>query len=58
MRLFISIALTTLLAGCALLKPLPKETTVDDRLIAFPTSGLPLGACPRNFPSRSAASGL
>ncbi|HYN40040.1 MAG TPA: penicillin acylase family protein, partial [Rhodospirillales bacterium] len=42
MRLFISIALTTLLAGCALLKPLPKEATVDHRLAAFPTSGLPL----------------
>lgn len=42
MRLFVSLALTTLLAGCALLKPLPEETSVDERLAVFPTSGLPL----------------
>jgi penicillin amidase len=42
MRLFVSIALTWLLAGCSLLKPLPKETSLDDRLAVFPTTGLPL----------------
>jgi penicillin amidase len=42
MRLLVSLALTTLLAGCALLRPLPEETTVDERLKAFPTTGLPL----------------
>ena len=42
MRLFMSLALTTLLAGCALLRPLPKETSVEERLSAFPTTGLPI----------------
>lgn len=42
MRLLVSLALTTLLAGCALLRPLPEETSVDERLKAFPTTGLPL----------------
>ena len=42
MRLLVSLALTTLLAGCALLRPLPEETSVDERLAVFPTSGLPL----------------
>lgn len=42
MRLFVSIALTTVLAGCALLKPLPQETSIDKRLAAFPTTDLPL----------------
>ncbi|MDZ3838686.1 MAG: penicillin acylase family protein [Rhodospirillales bacterium] len=42
MRLFVCLALTTLLAGCALLRPLPEETSVDERLKAFPTTGLPL----------------
>ncbi len=31
-----------LLAGCALLRPLPGETSRDDRLGAFPTADLPL----------------
>lgn len=42
MRLLVSIAMAWMLAGCSLLKPLPKETTVDDRLASFPTGGLPL----------------
>ncbi len=42
MRLFLSIALTWLVAGCSLLKPLPKETSLDQRLAVFPTTGLPL----------------
>lgn len=42
MRLFVSLALTTLLAGCALLRPLPEAATIDDRLAGFPTTGLPL----------------
>ncbi len=42
MRLLVTLALTTLVAGCALLKPLPEETSVDQRLQAFPTTGLPL----------------
>jgi penicillin amidase len=42
MRLLVSLALTTLLAGCALLKPLPKEASVGERLAAFPTTSLPL----------------
>ena len=31
-----------LLAGCALLTPLPQPTTVEERLSSFPTNGLPL----------------
>lgn len=42
MRVVLSIALTWLLAGCALLKPLPRETGLEDRLAVFPTAGLPL----------------
>lgn len=42
MRLFVSIALTWLLAGCSLLKPLPEDTSLDERLAAFPTAELPL----------------
>jgi penicillin amidase len=42
MRLLVAIATAWMLAGCSLLKPLPKETTVDDRLASFPTGGLPL----------------
>lgn len=42
MRLLLSIVLTWLLAGCSLLKPLPKETSLDERLAVFPTAGLPL----------------
>ncbi len=41
-RIF-AVAITAgLLSGCGLLTPLPEPTTVDDRLAAFPTSGLPL----------------
>jgi penicillin amidase len=31
-----------LLAGCSVLAPLPRETTLDDRLAAMPTRSLPL----------------
>jgi penicillin amidase len=34
--------LSLLVAGCALLAPLPGESTLDQRLAAFPTRGLPL----------------
>ena len=30
------------LAGCSLVKPLPRETDLTDRLAAFPTTGLPV----------------
>ncbi|MCY4550749.1 MAG: penicillin acylase family protein, partial [Defluviicoccus sp.] len=33
---------TVLLAGCALVAPLPEETSIEQRLSVFPTSGLPL----------------
>ena len=33
-----------LLAGCAALAPLPRDTTLADRLQVFPTDGLPLDA--------------
>ncbi len=33
---------TGLLAGCALVAPLPDETSIEQRLSAFPASGLPL----------------
>ena len=32
----------SLLCGCALLAPLPEPTTVEERLAAFPATGLPL----------------
>jgi penicillin amidase len=32
------------IAGCSLLRPLPRETTLDQRLAAIPTRGLPIGA--------------
>ncbi len=32
------------LAGCALLKPLPKQTSLGQRLAMLPTDGLPLDA--------------
>lgn len=34
----------TLLSGCALLKPLPQASSLDDRLKLFPTRDLPLAA--------------
>ena len=34
--------LSFLLAGCSLLAPLPRETSLDDRLAAMPTGSLPL----------------
>ena len=42
MRFFLAVALTWLVAGCSLLKPLPEETSLDERLAVFPTTGLPL----------------
>ncbi|MBL8659955.1 MAG: penicillin acylase family protein [Rhodospirillales bacterium] len=42
MRVLFSVALSWLLAGCSLLKPLPKEMSLDQRLSVFPTTGLPL----------------
>jgi penicillin amidase len=33
---------SSLLAGCALITPLPRPTTLAERLAAFPTGGLPL----------------
>lgn len=36
------LAVGGLVSGCALLKPLPAPSTVDDRLKAMPTQGLPL----------------
>ena len=37
-----ALALCAALVGCSLLRPLPDRTTLDDRLAAFPKSGLPL----------------
>ena len=37
-----ALALCTVLLGCSVLRPLPDETTLDQRLAAFPTGGLPL----------------
>jgi penicillin amidase len=34
--------LTGLLGGCAVLKPLPDRSTIDDRLAALPTTNLPI----------------
>ena len=39
-----ALALCTVLMGCSLLRPLPEATTLDERLAAFPTEGLPLRA--------------
>ena len=39
---FAALALSTLLMGCSILRPLPETATLDDRLGAFPTSGLPI----------------
>ena len=36
------IMISLLLAGCAVLSPLPKKSSVDQRLAMFPTKGLPL----------------
>lgn len=38
----VAAAVTTLLGGCALLAALPAPTTVDERLAAFPATGLDL----------------
>ena len=37
-----ALALSMLLMGCSLLRPLPDKTSLDERLAAFPTDGLPL----------------
>ncbi len=34
--------MSLLVSGCALFAPLPEESTLDERLAAFPTRGLPL----------------
>ncbi len=39
---FLCAAIAGLAAGCAFLAPLPEETSIQQRLSAFPTSGLPL----------------
>ncbi len=39
-----ALALTALLMGCSVLRPLPDKTTLEERLAAFPTEGLPLKA--------------
>ena len=41
-RWLVPLLCTGALAGCSLLKPLPKATTVEQRLSAMPTQGLPL----------------
>ncbi len=41
-RFFCLILAFGLLAGCALLAPLPPESTLEERLSHFPTKGLPL----------------
>ncbi|MGB1547764.1 MAG: penicillin acylase family protein [Alphaproteobacteria bacterium] len=41
-RLFCLVLAFGLLAGCALLAPLPGESTLEERLAHFPTQGLPL----------------
>ncbi len=37
-----SVVIGGLVAGCAFLTPLPKPTTVEQRLAVFPTTGLPI----------------
>ena len=39
---YAALALSALLMGCSVLRPLPDTTSLDDRLAAFPTTGLPL----------------
>lgn len=39
-----AVGVSALLMGCSILKPLPDKASLDDRLNAFPTSGLPLKA--------------
>ena len=39
-----ALALAALLMGCSVLRPLPDKTTLEERLAAFPTEGLPLKA--------------
>ena len=36
------VLISFLLAGCAILQPLPRETTLDQRLGVFPTANLPI----------------
>ena len=42
LRVLAAVLLGSALAGCTLLKPLPPETTIEQRLAAFPKAGLPL----------------
>ncbi|MBT3398649.1 MAG: hypothetical protein HN420_01525, partial [Rhodospirillaceae bacterium] len=37
-------AMATILAGCAVLTPLPEPVTIDQRLDAIPVSGTPVDA--------------
>ena len=41
---YAAFAVSLLLMGCSLFRPLPDKTTLDERLAAFPTNGLPLKA--------------
>ena len=42
LRVLSTVMLSTFVAGCALLAPLPKGTSLDQRLAMIPASGLPL----------------
>jgi len=41
---YAALAFSALLMGCSVLRPLPDKASLDERLSAFPTSGLPLKA--------------
>lgn len=42
LKRYAAFAVSTLLMGCSVLRPLPDKASLDDRLAAFPTRGLPI----------------